>query len=146
MSRRWTVLVAAVLGAAVVSGLGPLPAAGQADDRTRVFAAPPDRVWAVVRSVLISLGWKVDKEDPAVGWLLTESKRLEGEDYGVYAKGTRHRLRVVVNAQDGGRTAVTVERRVWREERVLWMDKEEDVQVADRTVERQVLDAIGRSL
>jgi len=139
---RWGILLALAL----VVAASPVPAAGQVDERTQVFAATPDRVWGVVRSVLGSLGWKVDKEDPAVGWLLTESRRLEGEDYGVYAKGTRHRLRVVVKAQDGGRTAVTVERRVWRSERILWMDTEEDVQVADRAVERQVLDAIGRSL
>jgi hypothetical protein len=130
----------------LVAVLAPLPAAGQADDRTQTYAATPDRVWAVVRSVLPSLGWKVDKEDAGVGWLLTDSRRVEGDDFGVYSKGTRHRLRVTIKGQDAGRTAVTVERRVWKQERILWMDKEEDIQVPDRTVERQVLDAIGRSL
>jgi hypothetical protein len=140
MSRWWTVLPL------VLATFLPLPAAGQVDERTQVYTATPDRVWAVLRSVLPSLGWKVDKEDAAVGWLLTESRRVEGEDYGVYAKGTRHRLRVTVKPETAGRTAVTVERRVYRQERILWMDKEEDVQVADRTVERQILETIGRSL
>jgi hypothetical protein len=124
----------------------PAAALGQADQATQVLNAPPDRVWGVARSVLTSLGWKVDKEDFAVGWMVTESRRLEGEDFGVYAKGSKHRLRLTIKQQAPGRTAVTVERRVWREERILWMDKEEDIAVADRTVERQVLDAIARSL
>jgi hypothetical protein len=141
MSRWWT-----LLPLVLATALAPSSSAAQADDRTRTFAAPPDRVWAVVRSVLPSLGWKVDKEDIAVGWLLTESRRVEGEDFGVYAKGTRHRLRVTVRPQDAGRTTVTVERRVWKQERILWMDKEEDIQVAERAVERQVLDTIARSL
>ena len=47
---------------------------------------------------------------------------------------------------DGGKTAVTVERRVWREERILWMDKEQDLSVTDHRVEQEVLDAIGASL
>jgi hypothetical protein len=140
--RQW----ALVLSLAALLAWPPIAAVGQTDERTRLFNAPPDRVWGVTRSVLSSLGWKVDKEDPAVGWITTDSRRVEGEDFGVYAKGTKHRLRITVKGADPGRTAVTVERRVWREERILWMDKEEDIQVADRTVERQILDALGRSL
>jgi NlpB/DapX lipoprotein len=121
-------------------------AAAQSDDRTRVFNAPVDRVWVVARSTLKGLGWGVDKEDRDVGWIRTDSRRLEGEDYGVYSKGAKHRLRVVIKAQDGSRTAVTVERRVWKEERILWMDKEEDLPTTDHTVERQFLDALGNSL
>lgn len=121
-------------------------AAAQSDDRTRVFNAPVDRVWVVARSTLKGLGWGVDKEDRDVGWIRTDSRRLEGEDYGVYSKGAKHRLRVVIKAQDGSRTAVTVERRVWKEERILWMDKEEDLPTTDHTVEKQFLDALGNSL
>lgn len=121
-------------------------AAAQSDDRTRVFNAPVDRVWVVARSTLTGLGWGVDKEDRDVGWIRTDSRRLEGEDYGVYSKGAKHRLRVVIKAQDGSRTAVTVERRVWKEERILWMDKEEDLPTTDHTVEKQFLDALGNSL
>jgi hypothetical protein len=118
----------------------------QPDDRTRVFNAPVDRVWTVTRSTLKGLGWDIDKEDREVGWIRTDSRRLEGEDFGVYAKGAKHRLRVLIKAQAGGTTAVTVERRVWKQERILWMDKEEDIATTDRSVERQVLDSIGQTL
>ena len=118
----------------------------QTDDRTRVFNAPLDRVWMVARSTLRGLGWDVDKEDRAVGWILTDSRRIEGDDFGVYAKGTKHRLRLVFKNLPDGKTAVTIERRVWREERILWMDKEEDLPTPDRRVEKEVLDAIGATL
>lgn len=139
MKKRLT----ACLGlAALLWCAAPAPA----DELTRVFNAPVDRVWTVTRSTLKGLGWDIDKEDREVGWIRTDSRRLEGEDYGVYAKGTRQRLRVVIKGQDGGKTAVTVERRVYKQERILWMDKEEDIKVSDRTVEKQLLDEIGRSL
>ncbi|PWU24736.1 MAG: hypothetical protein C5B48_04880, partial [Candidatus Rokuibacteriota bacterium] len=92
------------------------------------------------------LGWDIDKEDREVGWIRTDSRRLEGGDYGVYAKGAKHRLRVVIKARGNAMTAVTVERRVWKEERILWMDKEEDIPTTDHTVEVQILDAIAESL
>jgi len=117
-----------------------------ADERTRTFTAPADRVWTVARSTLESLGWKIDREDRDVGWLVTKSRGVDHDDYGVYAKGTRHRLRVMVKGRAGGKTEVTVERRLWKEERILWMDKEEELTTTDRTVEKQVLDAIGKSL
>ena len=121
-------------------------ALAQTDDRTRVFNAPLDRVWMVARSTLRGLGWDVDKEDRAVGWILTDSRRIEGDDFGVYAKGTKHRLRLVFKNLPDGKTAVTIERRVWKQERILWMDKDEDLPTADRRVEQEVLDAIGATL
>lgn len=140
--RRRAVLmaIAVALGLWLVA---PAPARGEV---TRVFDAPADRVWTVATSVLESLGWKVDREDRAVGWLVTRSRSLNGEDYGVYAKGTKHRLRVVIRGEGSRRTAVTVERRVWKEERILWIDKEEELPVTDRTVEQRVLAEIARSL
>ena len=141
MNRRSFVLAIAALLASA-----PGAALGQAEPVSQVFNAPADRVWAVSKSVLTSLGWKVDKEDQAVGWILTDSRRVEGDNFGVYAKGTKQRLRLTIKGQDAGRTAVSVDRRVWREERILWMDKEEEVPTSDRTVERQVLDAIARGL
>lgn len=129
---------------ALLVGLAQLAAAQ--DDRTRVFNTPVDKVWTVTTSVLTSLGWKVDKEDRAVGWLVTKSRGLNGEDYGVYAKGTKHRLRIVIKSEGRDRTEVTVERRVWKEERILWVDKEEEIPTTDRTVEKQVLAEIARSL
>jgi len=126
--------------------LTPTAADAQADERVRVFNAPLDRVWTVTRSTLRGLGWDVDKEDREGGWIRTDSRRIEGDDFGVYAKGTRQRLRVVMKALDPARTQVTVERRVWRQERILWMDKEEDIQAPDQLAERKVLDDIAAAL
>ncbi len=121
-------------------------ALAQTDDRMRVLDAPMDRVWTVARSTLRGLGWEIDKEDRQVGWIRTDSRRLEGDDFGVYAKGTKHRLRVVLKALPDGRTAVTIERRVWKEERILWMDRDQDLSTTDHRVEREILDAIVGAL
>jgi len=126
--------------------LTPTAADAQADERVRVFNVPLDRVWTVTRSTLRGLGWDIDKEDREGGWIRTDSRRIEGDDFGVYAKGTRQRLRVVMKALDPARTQVTVERRVWRQERILWMDKEEDIQAPDQLAERKVLDDIAAAL
>jgi len=133
--------------AAVVLLAGwPPPAAAQTDQRSRVFEAPMERVWVVARSTLKGLGWGIDKEDREGGWIRTDSRRLEGEDYGVYSKGTRQRVRLVLKALSPGRTAVTVERRVWRQERILWMNKEEDVPSTDQKAEVEILDSINAAL
>jgi hypothetical protein len=140
MKRRLAVCMACAVLLMAGSALA------QTDDRTRVFNAPLDRVWTVARSILGGLGWDIDKEDRNVGWILTDSRRIEGEDYGVYAKGTKHRLRLLFKSLPNGKTAVTIERRVWKEERILWMDKDEDVSTTDRRAEKEVLDAIGATL
>jgi len=139
-SLGWT------LALLILAGLMPTAADAQADERVRVFNAPLDRVWTVTRSTLRGLGWDIDKEDREGGWIRTDSRRIEGDDFGVYAKGTRQRLRVVMKALDPTRTQVTVERRVWRQERILWMDKEEDIQVPDQLAEKKVLDDIAAAL
>ena len=141
-SLGWTLALGLLMGAI----LAPAAADAQADERVRVFNVPLDRVWTVTRSTLKGLGWDIDKEDREGGWIRTDSRRLEGEDFGVYAKGTRQRLRVVMKALDPARTQVTVERRVWRQERILWMDKEEDIQVPDQLAEKKVLDDIAAAL
>ena len=138
----WILALGLVMGAAAM----PAPAEAQADEATRVFNAAQDRVWTVTRSTVKSLGWDIDKEDREGGWIRTDSRRLEGEDYGVYAKGTRQRLRIAIKALDPARTQVTVERRVWKQERILWMDKEEDLPATDQEAEKQLLDAIGAAL
>jgi hypothetical protein len=132
------------LALVVVLLAGGLAAAAAQEART--FNAPPDRVFTVSRSVLKSLGWDIDKEDREVGWIRTDSRRIDGENFGVYAKGVKHRLRLVINRQDANRTTVTVERRVYKEERILFVDKEEDIKTDDRSVEKRILDDIGRSL
>ena len=93
--------------------------------RLAAVQRPPDRVFTVTRSVPKSLGWDVDKEDRDVG---TDSRRLDGDNL------------------DASRTAVTVERRVYEEERILFVAKEEDLKTDDRSVEKRILDEIGRSL
>jgi hypothetical protein len=146
MMRRFVRRLAVSLAPAISAGLLLVGTTSAQDERTQVFNAPADKVWTVTESVLQSLGWKVDKEDRAVGWLLTKSRYVNGENYGVYAKGNKHRLRVVIKSEGPNRTAVTVERRLWKEERILWIDKEEDIPTTDRTVESRVLAEIARSL
>lgn len=113
---------------------------------TQTFGAPVDRVWRTTEAVLRQFGWDVDKADRSIGWIETESRRVEGEDYGVYAKGTRHRLRINVRAAGEGRTAVSVERILFKRERILWIDKDEPLTVSDQKVERDLLAAIAKSL
>lgn len=140
MRRR----VAAWSACAVLLMAGSAPA--QVDDRLRVFDAPLDRVWTVTRSTLRGLGWDIDKEDRAAGWMRTDSRRTEGDDFGVYAKGTKHRLQLLIKDLADGKTAVTVEHHMWREERILWMDRREDLSTSDHALEREILDTIGATL
>lgn len=131
MTTRLATATPRALAAALV--LGVLRAAGgprraRAQDTSRTFNAPADRVFTVTRSVLKSLGWDIDKEDRDVGWIRTDSRRLDGDNLGVYAKGVKHRLRV------------------YKAERILFVDKEEDIKTDDRSVEKRILDEIGRSL
>jgi hypothetical protein len=54
-----------------------------------------------------------------------------------------------VNAASDNRTTVTIERELFRRERILWMDKDEPISTASdskREVERSILAAIGRAL
>jgi hypothetical protein len=111
-----------------------------------VVAGPPERVLVVVESVLKSRDWEIDEADRAVGWLLTRSRGVDFKDYGVYGQGVRHRLRVTVKAAGEGRSAVTVEREVYTEERILWMTERKPVAATDQAVEAALLDAIERSL
>lgn len=148
MTMRLTISTRLAL-TAVLALLIPLLAGGlsaASAQESRTFNAPPDRVFTVTRSVLKSLGWDIDKEDRDVGWIRTDSRRLDGENFGVYAKGVKHRLRLAINRQDTNRTTVTVERRVYKEERILFVEKEEDIKTDDRSVEKRILDDIGRSL
>ena len=142
MKRTATpLLVLALLGisAATLSGQTGEPV-------TRTFNAPLDRVWAVTESVLKSLGWDVDESDRSVGWIVTDSRGVEFKDFGVYGEGTRHKLRVTVKAAGEGRTSVSVERQLYKEERILWMRERKPIQTKDRSVETAVVDAIGRAL
>ena len=113
---------------------------------TRTFNASLERVWSVMESVLKSLGWEIDERDRAVGWILTDSRGVEFKDYGVYGEGTRHKLRITVKAAGEGKTSVSVERQLYKEERILWMKERKPIPSKDRSVETAVVDAIGRAL
>ena len=132
-------MLALVVVAAPVAALEPV---------THTFPTPMDRVWTVTESVLKQLGWDIDKADRTIGWITTDSRRLEGqgEDYGVYAKGVRHRLTITMKAAGEGRTSMTVERAVFKRERILWIDKDEPLTPQDQKVERDLIAAIERAL
>jgi hypothetical protein len=118
-----------------------------AEPVAQTFNAPVDRVWTVTEAVLKQLGWDIDKQDRTIGMISTDSRRVEGEDYGVYAKGVRHRLTLYVKAASNNRTTVTVERQRFHRERILWIDKDEAIaDSGNRDVERSILAAIGKAL
>jgi hypothetical protein len=135
--------LAAWTACAVLLAAAPAPA--QVGDRTRVFDAPLDRVWAVARFVLGGRGWGIEREDRGAGLLRSDVRRTEGDDFGVYAEGVKHRLELRFKDLDG-RTAVTVDHLVWREKRILWIDRRENLPVTDHAPEREILDAIGEAL
>ena len=127
----------------VVALAGP---AFAADPVSRTLNAPEERVWSVTEAVLKHQGWEIEKIDRTIGWITTKSRMVEGGDYGVYAKGTRHLLKIHLKGAGTGKTAVTVERSLFNRERILWMDKDEPVATKDQTVEKALLDDIGKSL
>jgi hypothetical protein len=134
-----------MLGALALLSLLALPAVA-AEPVSQTFAASPDKLWTTTTSVLKQLGWEVEKSDQAGGWINTESRSVDGEDYGVYAQGTRHRLMIKLKAAGANRTTVTVERALFKRERILWIDKDETLMTTDQTVEKAVLTAIGQAL
>jgi opacity protein-like surface antigen len=117
-----------------------------ADAVTQTLAAPVDHVWSVTLAVLKQLGWDIDKSDRSIGWITTDSRRVEGDNFGVYEKGTRHRLVLHLKDVGGNRTSVSVERTAFKRERILFVDKDEPVTTTDQSVEKSVLAAIEKSL
>ena len=134
-----------MLGALALA-LSLVTIAAAAEPVSETFAVPLDRAWSVTTAVLKQLGWDVDKADRSIGWITTDSRTVEGEDYGVYAKGTRHRLVIHMKAAGAERTTLSVERTVFKRERILWMDKDEPIQTTDQSVEKSLLAAIRKSL
>jgi uncharacterized lipoprotein len=121
-------------------------AAAAAEPVTRTYNAPVERVWSTTEAVLKHLGWDVDKADRSIGFITTDSRRVDGENYGVYEKSLRHRLRLHVKALGDGRTTVSVERTLFKRERILFVDNDEPVTAPDQNVETALLDAIGKGL
>lgn len=131
----------------VLSLLLALPAVARgAEPMARTFNAPEEKVWTVTQSVLKLLGWDIDKADRTIGFITTDSRRVDGENYVFYEKGMRHRLRVQVKAAGSSRTTVTIERMLFKRERILFVDKDEPMSSTDHTAEKSVLDAIAKAL
>jgi hypothetical protein len=134
-----------LLGAiALMCALAVAAIAGEPVSQT--FGAPPEKVWSVTQSVLKQQGWDIEKQDQANGWINTESRSVNGEDYGVYAKGARHRLVIRFKPAGANRTTVSVERSMFNRERILWIDKDEPLTTTDQSVEKNFLAAIGAGL
>ena len=129
----------------VLLALVALAPTADAGSVSQTFPVSLDRAWSTTEKVLKILGWEIDTVDRSVGWIITDSRQLDGEDYGVYAKGMRHRLRVHLKADGANRTTITVERGVFKRERILWMNADDPVPTPDAAVEREVLAAIGKS-
>jgi hypothetical protein len=133
------ILAALALALALVTPVDAAPV-------TQTFSGSLEKVWSTTEAVLKQLGWDIEKSDRSIGWITTESRTVAGEDWGVYAKGTRHRLVVRLKAATATRTTVTVERTVFKRERILWVDKDEPLTIADQDVERALLAEIGKAL
>jgi hypothetical protein len=134
-----------VLGIIALLAFLAMPAfAGEPVSQT--FAASREKLWTVTESVLKKMGWGIEKSDQAGGWINTDSRSVDFEDYGVYAQGTRHRLEIHFKAAGANRTTVTVERALFKRERILWIDKDEPLITTDQSVEKDVLAAIENAL
>jgi uncharacterized lipoprotein len=133
------------LGAVALTMLiaGAAMAAGAVE---RTYNVPADRVWTTTEAVLEHLGWEVDKADREIGFITTESRRVDGDNYGVYEKSLRHRLRLHVKRVGDRRTMVSVERTLFARERILFVDNDQPVTARDQDVEKALLDAIGKAL
>jgi hypothetical protein len=112
----------------------------------RTFGAPVEKVWSTTEAVLKHLGWDIDKADRSIGFITTESRRVDGDNYGVYEKALRHRLQLHLKAAGEGRTHVSIERTVFKRERILFVDKDEPITDPSQAVEKGVLDTIGKAL
>ena len=137
---------AAPMLALTVHGVLAAALAAQTGGVTRTFNTSLERAWTVTESVLKSLGWEIDKRDRDVGWILTNSRGVDFKDFGVYGDGTRHKLRLTLKAAGEGKTLVSVERELYKEERILWMREKKPLETKDRGVETAVLDAIAKAL
>ncbi|HEV8440065.1 MAG TPA: MmpS family transport accessory protein [Methylomirabilota bacterium] len=137
---RWSRASAFVVSfVTAVAALEPAPA----EAVTRTFAGGIDKVWTAVRSVLDSHGWEIDEEDRALGRIVTDPRDVSFRDFGVYAQGTRHRLTVALRPAGAGRTAVTVERELYREKRLLFAKERTPLRTESHGIEAGILDTIA---
>jgi len=133
-----------VLRAVVLALLLVTPAAAGPVEFT--FNAPVDRVWDKTMAVLKVLGWDIDRSDQSIGIIVTGSRRLDGDNFGVYEKALRHRLQLNVRRATDTRTTISIERTVFKRERILFVDKDEPISDPRTDTEKSLLDAIGKAL
>jgi len=135
-----------VLRAVLLVLLLAAPAAAGPVEST--YNAPVDVVWDKTLAVLKVLGWDIDKDkaNRSVGLIVTDSRRVDGDNYGVYEKALRHRLQLSVRRISDTRTAVSIDRSVFKRERILFVDKDEPIEDARTDVQKSILDAIGKAL
>jgi hypothetical protein len=112
------------------------------------YNAPVDTVWEKTVAVLKVLGWDIDKDrmDRSVGLIVTDSRRVDGDNFGVYEKALRHRLQINVRRVSDTRTTVSIQRNVFKRERILFVDKDEPIDDPRTDVQKAILDAIGKAL
>jgi hypothetical protein len=114
---------------------------------SRTFNSSPDRVWFAVQVTLSGEGWKIEESDPVAGRMVTDARSVDIKDFvGVYSTGTRHRLRLTVQAAGQAGTSVVVERELFEEVRLLWTNSRKPIETTDRRVENALLDAIQAAL
>lgn len=135
-----------VLRAAMLALLLAVPAGAAPVEFT--YNAPVDVVWEKTLAVLRVLGWDVDKDkvDRSIGFIVTDSRRVDGDNFGVYEKSLRHRLQINVRRASDTRTTVSIERAVFKRERIVFVDKDEPIEDPRTDVQKSILDAIGKSL
>jgi len=134
-----------VLRAVVLALLLSAPAAA-AGPVEFTFNAPVDRVWDKTMAVLKVLGWDIDRSDQSIGIIVTGSRRLDGDNFGVYEKALRHRLQLNLRRATDTRTTISIERSVFKRERILFVDKDEPITDPRTDTEKSILDAIGKAL
>ena len=122
-----------------------MPAAA-AEPLTRTYVAPVDRVWTATEAALKQLGWDIDRSDQSIGIIVTGSRRLDGDNFGVYEKALRHRLQLNLRRATDTRTTISIERSVFKRERILFVDKDEPITDPRTDTEKSILDAIGKAL
>jgi hypothetical protein len=134
-----------VLRAVVLALLLSAPAAA-AGPVELTFNAPVDRAWDKTLAVLKVLGWDIDRSDQSIGIIVTGSRRLDGDNFGVYEKALRHRLQLNLRRATDTRTTISIERSVFKRERILFVDKDEPITDPRTDTEKSILDAIGKAL
>jgi Mycobacterium membrane protein len=127
----------------VVLAVAFAPVPGEA--ATRTFTGGIEKVWTAARAALTSDGWDIEGENLARGSIVTGPRNVSFHEFGVYAEGTRHRLKLTFHQGEGGHVSVTVERELYQEQRVLWNSERKPLapMTNNNEVELRVLQGIA---